>query len=92
MTDFVTLNLLRGHEQVSHRPLDGSCMKHVGQIAGGASSRLRAAGSARDFRGAVDFALVLVRGGTSARSRAARSASPRSVTTPGSHSDTGMRV
>ena len=77
--------------QVSQRPLAGSCMKHVGQIAGGASTRFGLAGSARGRRVAVDFARA-AEGGGSARSRAVSSASPRSATIAGSHSVAGVRV
>jgi hypothetical protein len=79
------------YAQVSQRPLAGSCMKQVGQIAGGASVRLRGAGVARGRRTAVDLVRV-ADGGASARTRAVSSASPMSARTIGSHSTAGIRV
>src|SRR3954471_24837283 len=81
----------RGYAQVSHRPLAGSCMKQVGQMAGGASWRLGGLGSARGRGAAVLFARAAGRG-ASTRTRAVSRASPRSATTAGNQSATGIRV
>ena len=67
-------------------------MKQVGQIAGGVSTRFGRDGAARGARVDVARARVVDRGGASARKRAVRSASPKSATTAGNHSDAGIRV